>query len=159
VLAWLSVWSEVQTCIWPNWCHCHSLSLTPVKSTLVLPFWYQLTWVVPDKGPLNMCSSILYASPLILFSSLFLTYLLPYLSFPLRTDPLRFQAGCRKRRLNLALVFLRLFCVYYISFDWWMRAFVVLGLVYFCIKRRNWLDETSLKLRVLCQVGLRNTTQ
>ena len=27
VLAWLSIWSEVQTCIWPSWCHCHSLSL------------------------------------------------------------------------------------------------------------------------------------
>jgi len=26
VLAWLSVWSEVQTCIWSGWCHCHSLS-------------------------------------------------------------------------------------------------------------------------------------
>ena len=25
VLAWLPVWSEVQTCIWPSWCHCHSL--------------------------------------------------------------------------------------------------------------------------------------
>ena len=35
VLAWLSVWSEVQTCIWPSWCHCHSLSLAPVKSSLV----------------------------------------------------------------------------------------------------------------------------
>ena len=23
------------------------------KSRLVLPFWYWLTWVVPDKGPLN----------------------------------------------------------------------------------------------------------
>ena len=53
VLAWLSVWSEVQTCIWPNWCHCHSLSVTSVKSRLVLPFWYWLTRVVPDKGPLN----------------------------------------------------------------------------------------------------------
>ena len=29
VLAWLSVWSEVQTCIWPSWYHCHSLSLQP----------------------------------------------------------------------------------------------------------------------------------
>ena len=38
VLAWLSVWSEVQTCIWPSWCHCHSLSLASVKSRLVLPF-------------------------------------------------------------------------------------------------------------------------
>ena len=35
--------------------HCHSLSLAPVKSRLVLPFWYGLTWVVPDKGPLNGC--------------------------------------------------------------------------------------------------------
>ena len=26
VLAWLSVWSEVQTCIWPSWCHCHWVS-------------------------------------------------------------------------------------------------------------------------------------
>ena len=55
VLAWLSVWSKVQTCIWRSWCHCHSLSLAPVKSRLVLPFWYQLTRVVPEKGPLNGC--------------------------------------------------------------------------------------------------------
>jgi len=55
VLAWLSVWREVQTCIWPSWCHCHSLSLASVKSRLVLLFWYRLTWVVPDKGPLNGC--------------------------------------------------------------------------------------------------------
>ena len=55
VLAWLSVWSEVQTFIWPSWCHCHSLSLASVKSRLVLPFWYRLTWVVTEKGPLNGC--------------------------------------------------------------------------------------------------------
>jgi len=36
-------------------CHCHSLSLASVKSRLVLPFWYRLTWVVPEKGPLNGC--------------------------------------------------------------------------------------------------------
>ena len=47
-LAWLSVWSEVQTCIWPSWCY-----LASVKSRLVLPFWYWVTRVVPDKGPLN----------------------------------------------------------------------------------------------------------
>jgi len=35
--------------------HCHSLSLAPVKSRLVLPSWYWLTRVVPDKGPLNGC--------------------------------------------------------------------------------------------------------
>ena len=55
VLAWLSVWSEVQTCICSCWCHCHSLCLASVKSRLVLPFWYRLTRVVPDKGPLNRC--------------------------------------------------------------------------------------------------------
>ena len=55
VLAWLSVWSEVQTCIWPSGFHCHSLSLVSVKSRLVLPFWYRLTWVVLDKGPLDRC--------------------------------------------------------------------------------------------------------
>ena len=45
----------MQTCIWPSWCHRHSLSLTSVKSRLVLPFWCRLTWVVPEKGPLNGC--------------------------------------------------------------------------------------------------------
>ena len=30
-------------------------SLASVKSRLVLPFWYRLTWVVPEKGPLNVC--------------------------------------------------------------------------------------------------------
>jgi len=58
VLEWLSVWSEVQPCIWPSWCHCHSLSLASVKSRLVLPFWYWLTWVVLDKGPLNVSSRL-----------------------------------------------------------------------------------------------------
>ena len=50
VLAWLSVWSEMQTCIRPGWCHCHSLSLASANSRLVLPFWYRLTRVVPDIG-------------------------------------------------------------------------------------------------------------
>ena len=45
----------MQTCIWPSGFHCYSLSLAPVKSRLVLPFWYQLTRVVPGKGPLNGC--------------------------------------------------------------------------------------------------------
>ena len=36
-LAWLSVWSEVQTCIQPSWCQCLSLSLASFKSRLVLP--------------------------------------------------------------------------------------------------------------------------
>ena len=32
VLAWLSVWSEVQTYTLPSWFHCHPLSLASVKS-------------------------------------------------------------------------------------------------------------------------------
>ena len=59
VLAWLSAWSAVQTCIWPSWCHCHSLSLASVKSRLVLPFWYRLTRVVPEKGLLNRCVCVI----------------------------------------------------------------------------------------------------
>jgi len=55
VLAWLSVWSEVQTL--------HTVQLMPLPLTvscfskilMVLPFWYRLTRVVPDKGPLNGC--------------------------------------------------------------------------------------------------------
>jgi len=56
----LSVWSEVQTCIRPSWCHCHSLSLASVKSRLVLPFWYPFTRVVRTKEcvVLNMSISI-----------------------------------------------------------------------------------------------------
>ena len=38
VLAWSSVWSDVQACIWPSWCHCHSLSLASVKFRLVFTF-------------------------------------------------------------------------------------------------------------------------
>ena len=55
VLALLSVSSEVQTCIWPNCRHCHSLSLASVKSRLFLPFWYPLTRVVQEIGLLNVC--------------------------------------------------------------------------------------------------------
>ena len=47
MLAWLSVWNEVQTYIWPSWCQCHSLSLASVKSRSVFPFWSLLTRVVP----------------------------------------------------------------------------------------------------------------
>ena len=59
MLAWLSVCSEVQTCIWPSWCHCYTLSLASVKSRLVSPFWYRLTRVVPERGPLNGCVCVI----------------------------------------------------------------------------------------------------
>ena len=56
----VSVWSEVQTCIRPSWCHCHSLSLASVKPRLVLPFWYRPTRVVPEKRAVKrVCVSLL----------------------------------------------------------------------------------------------------
>ena len=71
MLAWLFVWNDVQICIWPSWCHWHSLSPASVKSGLVLPFWYWLTWVVPDKGPLNGCV-LTYLRALLSFEVCFL---------------------------------------------------------------------------------------
>jgi len=51
LLARLSVWGDVQICIWPSRCHCHSLSLAPVN-----PDWFYLpgfTFLVPAQtgGP------------------------------------------------------------------------------------------------------------
>ena len=60
VLAWLSVWSKVQTCIWHSGCHCHSLSLASVKSSY-LGTQIGFTFLVPahhgspGKGSLNGC--------------------------------------------------------------------------------------------------------
>ena len=36
VLTWLSGWSKVHTCIWPSWCHCHSLSLASTNRVKAL---------------------------------------------------------------------------------------------------------------------------
>ena len=35
MLVWLSVWGEVQICIWPSRCHCDLLSLAPMN-----PDWF-----------------------------------------------------------------------------------------------------------------------
>jgi len=56
VCGYVLLLSNVRGCIGAcRSCHCHSLSLASVKSRLVLPFWYRLTQVVPDKGSLNGC--------------------------------------------------------------------------------------------------------
>jgi len=36
------------------------------KSRVVLPFWYLLTQVVPDKGPLNGCSVVVVQNYVVL---------------------------------------------------------------------------------------------
>ena len=38
VVAWLPVWSKLQTCIWPSWCYCHSLSLAFSKIRIGFTF-------------------------------------------------------------------------------------------------------------------------
>jgi len=40
-----------------------------------------------------------------------------------------------------------------------MRAFVVLGLVFFHTKPRDWLGKTSPKSPILCRAGRKTTTQ
>ena len=48
VLAWLSVWSEVQmTCIWSSWCHCHPIISASVKSRMVYP---STLWTEKKRG-------------------------------------------------------------------------------------------------------------
>ena len=65
VLAWLSVWSEVQTCIWPSWCQCHSLSLASVKSR-----WFYLSGIgSPEKWLLNGCVFVCWTVIVIPWSS------------------------------------------------------------------------------------------
>ena len=63
---WCGYLSEATVCIRSSWCHCHPQtpsSPASFKSRLVLPFWYQLTRVVPDKGPLNGCVCVCYHTP------------------------------------------------------------------------------------------------
>ena len=77
VLAWLSVWSEMQTCIWPRWCHYHSLSLASVKSRLILPFWYPTHPGSPWKRAVKrvcVCSCAVFDASLQLFALAFMSH-------------------------------------------------------------------------------------
>jgi len=62
VLAWLSVWSEVQACIWPS---LMSLPLTvSCVSKIQIGFYFSGIsscgcQIVPEKGPLNACVCVL----------------------------------------------------------------------------------------------------
>ena len=60
MLAWLSVWSEVHTCIRLHGPADATATLASVKSRLVLPFWYRPTWVVLEKWLLNGCVCVCY---------------------------------------------------------------------------------------------------
>ena len=95
VVLYISVWSQYSCCLAFVPCWFRGI----MRPWLDFWFWRYI------------CLFILYASPLIIFSSLFLTYLLPYLSFPLRIDPLHFQAGCHKKTTKHGFSFLCLCCV------------------------------------------------
>jgi len=60
VLAWLSVWARCRFAYGPA-------NATATQSRLVLPFWYRLTWVVPDKGLLNGCCCFVVYIYILLF--------------------------------------------------------------------------------------------
>jgi len=63
-------------------------SLASVKFGLVLPFWYRLTWVVPEKGPLNGCMSLSFIPDLTpSFSAAFLFILQ---TFTVTSEHIRF---------------------------------------------------------------------
>jgi len=64
VLARLSVWSEVQTCIWPSWCHCHSLSLASVKSRLVFNFLVPTHLGSPGQRAVKRCVCVCSCVPI-----------------------------------------------------------------------------------------------
>jgi len=94
---------------WLKW-HCFLCSLSwisdaPCGRRGVMHPWFDFSF-----QRYIVCLFISYTSPLIFFLHFFLSYLLPYLSFPLKIDPLYFQATCRKRRLNLGLVFVFILC-------------------------------------------------
>ena len=44
-------------CIWSSWCHCHPIISYSSKIQNGVPFCCRLTQVVPEKRPLNECSS------------------------------------------------------------------------------------------------------
>jgi len=53
----LSVWSDVQTCIWPSWCHCHPLSFSCFSKSTQIGFTFLVPAHLgsPGKGLLNGC--------------------------------------------------------------------------------------------------------
>jgi len=66
----------------------------------------------PFASPPSTISFSIFYFPLFYVLRLFLCFSIPFYST--RIVPVRFQAGCRRRRLNLAVVFLRVDFVLYV---------------------------------------------
>jgi len=59
------LWSTVQTCIWPSWCHCQSLSCFS-KIQIGFTFLVPAHLGSPGKGPLNRCVCVCAFPPHVL---------------------------------------------------------------------------------------------
>ena len=70
MLAWLSVWSEVQViCIWCSWCHCHLILSCFIKIQIGLTFLVPDYPGCPENEAVNRCLGF----PLLVFLRLFQT--------------------------------------------------------------------------------------
>jgi len=57
VLAWLSVWSKVKMiCIWPSWCHCHTIISCFIKIQIGLIFLVPAYPGCPGKEAIKRAS-------------------------------------------------------------------------------------------------------
>jgi len=64
VLAWLSVWSEVQLiCTWSSWCYCHPISSCFIKIQIGLTFLAPAYPGCPEKEAVKHVSVCLNVVP------------------------------------------------------------------------------------------------
>jgi len=54
MLVWLSVWGEVQICIRPRWCHCHSIACYSKSQLFYLPGFTFLVMAHPGSPGQNL---------------------------------------------------------------------------------------------------------
>jgi len=63
LLAWLSVWSEVQMiCIWSSWCHCHHVIFCFIKIQIGFTFLVLAYPGCPRKEAVKLASVTLYVN-------------------------------------------------------------------------------------------------
>jgi len=54
--AWLSVWGEVQICIWPSWCHWHPcFSKIQIGFTFLVPAYPSNPRQSPEGRKMDVC--------------------------------------------------------------------------------------------------------
>jgi len=135
--------SDFSWCCFPVW--------APGRNAPFIRFWISALY--------KLLVYIVCFPTYLFFHHFLLSSLLPYLSFPLRIDPLRFQARCWERQLNLALVFLYLSCVV-LHFFWLVNAcFRCVRFSSFHPSQEIGLGKPSPKWPILLRAGRKTTTQ